>query len=109
MSGFHDHPFCPIGCDVSLKQVLLRLRGFFVAPSTSLLEFVRYVLGHVSLIVFGEHSIGTKKARSLHGSLGHDALSFTEEIRQQSGVAHPDVVLQVSYREDDSRRSIVGK
>ena len=54
----------------------MRSRGSFVAPSTLLLEFVGYVLGHVSLVVFGEHGIGMKKAWSLHRALRHDALSI---------------------------------
>src|ERR1700741_4122697 len=109
MSGFDDHPFGPIGCDVSWKAALLRSRGSFVLPSALLLKFVGYVLGHVSLVVFGEHGIGMKEARSSHRALGHDTLSFTEEIRQQSSVADLDVVLQVGHREDDSRRSTIGK
>src|ERR1700741_938853 len=109
MSGFDAHLFGPIGCDISGSAELLRSRGSFVAPSALLLEFVGYALGHVSLVVFGEHGIGMKKARSLHRALGHDALSFTEEIRQQSGVADLDVVLQVGHREGDSRRSLIGK
>src|SRR5215471_155975 len=109
MSGFGDHPLGPIGSDVSWSAALLRSRGSFVAPSALLLEFVGDVLGHVSLVVFGEHCIGMKEAWSLHRALGHDALSFTEEIRQQSGVADLDVVLQVGHREDDGRRSTIGK
>src|SRR5262245_23717969 len=109
MSDFDDHPFGPIGCDVSWSAALLRSRRSFVAPSALLLVVVGYVLGQCSLFVFGENGIGMKKARSLHRSLGHDALSFTEEIWQQSGLADLDVVLQVGHREDDSRRSIVGK
>ena len=87
----------------------IALARTFVAPSALFFEFVGYVLGHVSLVVFGEHGIGMKDARSLHRALGHDALSFTEEIRQQSGVADLDFVPQVGHREDDSRRSTIGK
>src|SRR6516225_8658913 len=108
MSGFDDHPFGPIGCDVSWSAALLRSRRSFVAPSALLLEFVGYVLGHVSLVVFGEHGISMKKARPLHRALDHHALSFAEEIWQQSGVADLNVMLQVRHREEDGRRSLIG-
>jgi hypothetical protein len=67
--------------EADVNHTLLCLRGFLaVTPNALPFEPVGNVLGHVALVMFGEHSVGMKEAWALHRALGHDTLPFPEEI-----------------------------
>src|SRR5437763_13752835 len=53
-----------------------------------LFQRVRYILGHVGLVVFGKHGIGAKYAGRIERALGHHALPFAEKVRQKARIRH---------------------
>src|SRR5690349_21546110 len=80
------------------------LAAFFAAfflPMALLLERVSDFLGHVLLVVLGQHAVGLEHAAAVERTFGHDALAFAEEIRQQALVGDPDGVLAVGHIEAD--------
>src|SRR5438105_11882712 len=66
----------------------IRLRAVIILPMSLLLKCVRYILGHVGLVLFGKHGIGAKYAGRIECALGDYALPFAEQVRQKARIRH---------------------
>ena len=65
------------------------------------LQLVRDVLGHVALVMLGEHAVGLEFAVRLQLPVDDDALPFAEEVRQQAGVGDVEILRAVGDGEGD--------
>src|SRR6516162_6871373 len=61
-----------------------------VLPMPLLLQGICDFLGHVGLVVLGEHVVGPKHAGIVEGTFGDDALPFTEQVRQDALIGDRD-------------------
>src|SRR5258708_23666139 len=66
----------------------IRLGGVIVLPVPLLLQRVRDFLGHVGLVMLGEHGVGLEHAGGVERAFGDHTLPFTEQIRKNSLVGH---------------------
>src|SRR3954453_11260403 len=64
------------------------LRTVIILPMTLLLERVRDIPGHVSLIVLREHGVSSEHAGGVQRTLCDYALPFTEQVGKNSLVSH---------------------
>ena len=87
MSGFGDHRIAP--CAACGAADALGLVAVIVLPMALFLQGVGDVLGHIGLVMLGQHGVGLEDAGSIERTFGHDALPFAEQIRQNSLVGTP--------------------
>ena len=80
MSGFRDHFAAPL----SARRLLLVI----VLPVALLLQRVGDVLGHIGLVVLGEHGVGLEHAGRVERAFGDHALPFAEQVRENSLIGH---------------------
>jgi len=66
-----------------------------------LLKAVGDFLGHVILVVLGKHGVGIEDAGRIERALGHYALPFPEQIRQETLVSDGDRMIAVGELEMD--------
>src|SRR5258708_17164189 len=62
----------------------IRLGGVIVLPVPLLLQRVRDFLGHIGLVVLGEHGVGLEHAARVERAFGDHALPFAKQIGQIS-------------------------
>ena len=60
------------------------LGAVIVLPVSLLLQGVGDILGHIGLVMLGQHSVGPEDAGGIQRAFGDDALPFTEQVRQNS-------------------------
>src|SRR5262245_32351262 len=70
-------------------------------PMPLLLERVSNFLGHVFLVVFGEHAVGLECAGAVERAFSHYSLALAEEIRQQALIGDPNGIFAVGHLEAD--------
>src|SRR6201987_3029444 len=61
--------------------------GVIVFPVPLLLQLVGDFLGHVGLVMLGEHSVGAEHAGTVERTFGDHALPFAEQIGEDSLVS----------------------
>ncbi len=66
-----------------------------------LLERVSDLLGHVLLVVLGQHAVSLEHAGAVERTCGHDALAFTEEVWQQALIGDPNGAFAVGHVKTD--------
>src|SRR5262249_44059752 len=92
--------------DASLRSALrggAELPFVIVLPVALLLQSVGDVLGHIGLVVLGEHAVGPKYTSRIEGAFGDHALPFAEKIRQQALIGDWDRTLAVGHLETDGK------
>ena len=68
---------------------------------TAFLQRVGHLLGHVILIMLGEHGIGLENAAAIERPFRHHALPFAEQVGQDALIRHGYRVVAVSDLEFD--------
>ena len=83
VAQFDDHGFSlqPLGARLFLLAALL-------LPAAILLESGSHFRGHVFLIVLRKHGVGDEHAIRANRAFGHDALTFAEQIGEDSLIGH---------------------
>src|ERR1700733_16032819 len=67
---------------------ITRLRAVIVFPVTLLLQRVRDILGHIGLVMLGEHGVGPEHAGGVESALGDHALPFAKQIGKNARVGN---------------------
>src|SRR5450631_1876505 len=103
MAGFDDH------ARLLPKTLVLVLTGApsfararrvrALAPNPLLLQSIGDLARHVALVMFGEDAIGMKNFVLTERAFRDDALPFTKEIGQHSGIGHTDLLFGVGNGE----------
>ena len=83
MSGFRDHRDAPLRRR-GARRGSTRLGAVVVLPVALLLQRVGDILGHVGLVMLGQHGIGLEHAGGIERAFGDDALPFAEQVGQNS-------------------------
>src|SRR5882724_4615040 len=85
----------------ALATVLTVVLAAILLPMPLFLERVSDFLGHVFLVVLGQHAVSLEHAGAVECTFGHDPLAFTEEVWQQSLIGDPNCVLAVGHVKTD--------
>src|ERR1700704_1144318 len=75
------------------------LLSVFFFPVARPLQGVGYLLGHVALVMLGEHAVGLERAGRLDHPFGDHTLALAEQIRQKALIGDRNGVLAIGHVE----------
>ena len=62
-----------------------------------LLQRVGDILRHIGFVMFGEHAVGLERAGFIEHALGHHALAFAKQIRQNTLITHRQARIAIRH------------